>query len=209
LTAFITTRRTILVTPASAAVIWASNAAQPRFATPTDHALWLAAGRPSLGQATTAGERQNVPVGQFSFLPQGSTLTYRQAATLPAEPAGLAAEILDHLRPYSGAQAPASLVFKQLAYLIASAPLTEQQRSAAWQAVALLPGLRFCQPRPGRAQARAITLCIGSAGDQTLVSVDLDTGAIRTIADRLLRPTPLYPHVGAGAIVGSSTFLAI
>ena len=101
-TAFITTRRTTLVTPASAATIYVDNGARPRFATPTDQALWQAAGRPSLGQAATTGRTQIIPVGQFSFLPQGSTLTYRQAAALPATSARLAAVILDHLRPYAG-----------------------------------------------------------------------------------------------------------
>jgi hypothetical protein len=208
-TAFITTRRTTLVTPASAATIYADNGARPRFATPTDQALWQAAGRPSLGQAATTGQTQTIPVGQFSFLPQGSTLTYRQAAALPAEPTRLAAVILDHLRPYAGTHPPASLVLKQLAYLIATAPLTDQGRSAAWQAVASLPGLRTCQTRSGRARDRAINLCIASAYDQTLVSVDIDTGAILAIADRLLRPTSLYPHVRVGTIVGSSTFPAV
>lgn len=208
-TAFIITRRTILVTPASAALIHADNGARPRFATPTDQALWQAAGRPSLGQAATSGQTLTIPVGQFSFLPQGSTLTYRQATALPAEPARLATVILDHLRSYAGTYPPASLVLKQLAYLIATAPLTDDGRSAAWQAVASLPGLRACQTRFGRAQPRAIYLCIASADDQTLVSVDLDTGAVLAIADRLLRPTPLYPHVRVGTIVGSSTFPAV
>ena len=208
-TAFITTRRTTLVTPASAATIYVDNGARPRFATPTDQALWQAVGRPSLGQAATTGRTQIIPVGQFSFLPQGSTLTYRQAAALPATSARLAAVILDHLRPYAGTHPPASLVLKQLAYLIATAPVTDRGRSAAWQAVASLPGLRTCQTRSGRAHPRAINLCIASADDQTLVSVDLDTGAILAIADRLLRPTPLYPHVRAGTIVGSSMFLVV
>jgi hypothetical protein len=208
-TAFIITRRTVLVTPASAATIDASNGAPPRFATPADQALWQAAGRPSLGQAAATGQTQTIPVGGYSFLPQGSTLTYRQAAALPAEPDRLAATILDHLRPYAGPHPPASLELKQLAYLIATAPLTDAARSAAWQALATLPGLAACQTRPGLARPGVVELCVGSVGDQTLVSVDLDTGAILAIADRLLRPSPMYPHVPIGTVVGSSTFLTI
>jgi hypothetical protein len=208
-TAFITTQRTILVTPASAATIDASNGAPARFATPADEALWQAVGRPTLGQAPAAGQTQTIPAGQFTFLPQGSTLTYGQAAVLPAEPDRLAAAILDHLRPYAGTHPPASLELKQLAYLIATAPLTDAARSAAWQALALLPGLRICQTQSGRVRPSAIELCIGSADDETLVSVDLNTGAILTIADRLLRPSPLYPHVLVGTVVGSSTFPAV
>jgi hypothetical protein len=208
-TAFITTRRTILVTPASAATIDASNGAPPRFATPTDRALWQAAGGPSLGQAAATGQMQTIPAGRFSFLPQGSTLTYRQAAALPADPDRLVAAILDHLRPYAGTHPPASLQLKQLAYLIATAALTDAARSAAWQALASLPRLRTCQTRSGPARPGAIELCTNSADDETLVSVDLDTGAILAIADRLLRPSPMYPHVPAGTIVGSSTFIAV
>ncbi len=142
-------------------------------------------------------------------MPQGSTLTYPQATALPAEPDRLAAAILDHLRPYAGTHPPASLELKELAYLIATAALTHAARSAAWQALASLPGLRTCQTRSGPARPHAIELCTDSPDDETLVCVDLDTGAILIIADRLLRPSPMYPHVPAGTIVGSSTFLAV
>lgn len=205
-TAFITTRRTTLVTSASAARIEASNGARPQFATPADHALWKAAGRPALGQAPAAGQTQIIPTGNYSFIPQGSTLTYRQATAMATEPHQLAASILDHLRPYSGAHPPASLEFKQLAYLIATAPLADAARAAAWRAVASLPGLRTCRTQSGQPGPRAITLCIDSADDETLVSVGLDTGAILTIADRLLRRSPVYPHVRAGTIIESSSF---
>jgi hypothetical protein len=204
-TAFITTRRTILVTPASAATIDASNAAPARFATPADQALWQAAGSPTLGQAPAAGQTQTIPAGQYTFLPQGSTLTYRQAAALPGAPDQLAAVILDHMRAYDS-HPPASMELRQFAYLIATAPLTDAARSAAWLAMAMLPGLHSCQAPSPRAQPRAIGLCADSADDQTLVSVDLDTGAILTIAARLLRISPSYPHVPAGTVIGSTTF---
>ena len=205
-TAFVTTRRTTLVTPASAATIDASNGASPRFATPADQAMWQSSGRPALAQAPATGQTRTIPAGQYTFLPQGSNLTYRQAAALPAEPDRLAAAIADHLRPYAGRHPPASLELKQVAYLIATAPLTDAVRSAAWQVVASLPGLGICQNPPGPATPRAIELCIDSAGDETLVSVNPDMGAILVIADRLLRTSPMYPHVADGTVVGSSTF---
>jgi hypothetical protein len=207
-TAFITTRHTTLVTPASAATIDASNGAPARFATPADKALWHAAGRPSLGQAPAAGQAQTVPAGQFSFLPQGSTLAYGQAAALPAEPDRLAATILDHLRPYAGSHPPAGLELKQLAYLIATAPLTNEVRATAWQVIASLPGLRICRNPPSQVSLGTIELCIDSAGDETLVNVNPDTGAIVTIADQLMQTSPAYPHVAGGTIVESSMFLS-
>jgi hypothetical protein len=204
-TAFVTTRRTTLVTPASAATIDASNAAAPSFATPADQAQWQAAGRPSLERAPATGLTQTIPAGQFTFLPQGTNLTYQQAAALPTGPSRLAAAIANHLRSYAGPHPPASLEFKQLAYLIATAPLTDAARSAAWQVVASLPGLAFCR---AQSEPHTVELCAGSADDQTLVSVDTDTGAVLAIADRLMRTSPAYPHVASGTVVGSSTFLA-
>jgi hypothetical protein len=202
-TAFVTTRQTTAVTADSAATIDASNAAAPGFATAADRAQWQAAGRPALERAPDTGQTQTVPAGQFTFLPQGTNLTYQQVADLPTEPGRLAAVIADHLSSYAGPHPPASLELKQLAYLIATAPLTDAARSAAWQVVASLPGLGFCQSGP-----RTVQLCADDAGDQTLVSVDTDTGAIVTIADRLLRTSSAYPHVASGTVVGSSTFLA-
>jgi len=206
-TAFITTRRTVVVSAASAAVVTASNAASPRFATPGDRELWEEAGRPSLGQVPAAGQRLAIPAGDYTFLPQGRTLTYRQAAGLPGAPSGLAAVILAHLRAYAGRHPPASLTLRQLAYLIAMAPLTKAARSAAWQVVGSLPGLRICQAWPGPLQPRTVELCLASADHETLVSIDLGTASILSISDRLLRPSPMYPHVAAGTIAGSATFV--
>ena len=208
-TAFVTTRRTTLVTPASAATINASNGASPRFATPADQAMWQSSGRPALAQAPATGRTQTVPTGQFTFLPQGSALTYQQATALPAEQGKLAAAIVEHLTPYSGPHPPASLELKQVAYLIATAPLSDAVRSAAWQVVASLPGLAICQNPSGPATPRAIDLCIDSAGDETLVSVNPDTGTILVITDRLMQTSRMYPHVAAGTVVGSSTFLTV
>ncbi|MDQ2814447.1 MAG: hypothetical protein M3Z75_21945 [Actinomycetota bacterium] len=81
-------------------------------------------------------------------------------------------------------------------------------RAAAWQVIASLPGLSICQDLPGQADPGAIALCIDSSDDETLVNVDPDTGAIVSIADRLMQTSPAYPHVAAGTIVGSSTFLS-
>src|SRR6266851_1291833 len=179
----------------------------PGHAPAVARALWKEAGRPSLGQAPATGQTQAIPAGDYTFLPQGRTLTYRQAAGLPGTPGGLAAVILAHLRAYAGRYPPASLTLRQLAYLIATAPLTKAARSAAWQVVGSLPGLRICQTWPGPLQPRTVELCLASADDETLVNIDLGTASILSISDRLLRPSPMYPHVAAGTIVGSATFV--
>jgi hypothetical protein len=74
--------------------------------------------------------------------------------------------------------------------------------------MASIPGLSICQEPPGQAGPDTIGLCTDSSGDETLVSIDSKTGAIVTIADRLTQTSPAYPHVAAGTIVGSSTFLS-
>lgn len=207
-TAFITTRHTTLVTTTSAATIVASNGASARFATPADQAMWRAAGHPSLGQAPATGVTRTIPAGQYTFLPQGSNLTYRQAAALPADRDSLAAVLAHHLSAYAGPHPPASLELKQVAYLIATAPLTNEVRAAAWQVMASLPGLRICRNPPAQVRLGTIELCIDSVGDETLVNVNPDTGAIVTIADRLMQTSPAYPHVAGGTIDESSTFLS-
>jgi hypothetical protein len=207
-TAFITTRRTTVVTTTSAATIVASNGASVRFATPSDQARWQAAGRPSLGQAPATDVMQTIPAGQYTFVPQGRNLTYRQAAGLPAQRDSLAAVLGSHLSAYAGPHPAAGLELKEVAYLIATAPLTDKVRAAAWQVIASLPGLSICPDLPGQAGPGAIGLCIGSSGDEILVNVDPGTGAIVAIADRLTQTSPAYPHVAAGTIVESSTFLS-
>jgi hypothetical protein len=207
-TAFLTLRRHVTVTPTSAAVIDTTNDAPPVFATSTDRTLWVADNRPSLGQAPSTGQRMAVPAGEFSFMPQGSTLTYGQAAALPGEPDQLVATVLDHLRPYAGPHPPASLQLKQLGYLIATAPLTNSARVAVWEALASLPGLHTCGPSLDPARADVIDMCIDTPTVEETISVDTSTGAIVSIAERLLRPSRLYPHVQMGANVDSSTFVA-
>jgi hypothetical protein len=206
-TAFVTTRHTTLVTPASAATIDASNDAAPRFATPADQQLWQAAGRPVLERATATGQTRTVPTDQFSFLLQGTNLTYRQATALPARPDPLAAAIEDHLPVHPGAHPPTNLELRLVAYLIATAPLTNAVRSAAWQVVASLPGLFSCGNPAGSAQTRTADLCVDSADEETMVSVSIATGAVLSVGRRLLRTSASYPHVAAGTVVESVTFL--
>jgi hypothetical protein len=207
-TAFITTHRTTLVTTTSAATVVVRNAASARFATPADQAMWRAVGHPSLGQAPATGMTQTIPAGHYTFLPQGSNLTYRQAVSLPSDRDSLASVLARHLGASAGPHPPASLKLRQVAYLIATAPLTNRVRAAAWQIIASLPRLRICRDSPSKFRPGTFELCVDSAGHETLVNVNLDTGAIITIADRLMQTSQAYPHVARGTIVQSSTFLS-
>jgi hypothetical protein len=81
-----------------------------------------------------------------------------------------------------------------------------RDRGQCGEKMASILGLAICQNPSGPATPRVIELCIDSAGDETLVSVNPDTGAILVIAGRLLRTSPMYPHVADGTVVGSNTF---
>lgn len=210
-TVFLTTRRTIVIQPTSAATVQITNTAAPQFATPEDRRLWIAEHRPQLGSARTKGEQLAIPVGQYSFLLQGSTLTYREAAALPGNPGGLLTVLIRHLRPEYGSHPPTGVLLNQLASLLATAALTNSARSAAWQAVASLPGLRICHPRTAAGGSSSIkswyaSLCVTSAREQVIVAVDASLGTIRAVAERILRPSPLFPHVPAGAVVDINTY---
>jgi hypothetical protein len=203
-TAFVTVKRTITVQPSSAATITTADDGTLTFTTPADRANWTAAGHPAL---TPADGTWSTPPGQFSFTPQGSTLTYQQAITLPTQPAALTTQLLGHLRPYAGAQPPAMLILRQLGYLIATAPLTSPTRAAAWRAIALLPGLHLCGPGTDLAARHGQTLCADAGGEQTRILIDPATGAVLAVEQHLLQPSPLYPTVPGDTLTESATFL--
>src|SRR5215469_10338518 len=156
-TAFVTSTRSITVWPTSAARIRTGVDGPPRFPSAAARGRWQAAGRPPLTGG--AGTTVSLPRGTYSFLAQGSTLTYQQAASLPASPTALAAQVAAHLRAYAGPDPAAGLVLKQLAYLIATAPLSAAARSAAWRAIAALPGLRRCGRGADLVARHGLALC--------------------------------------------------
>jgi hypothetical protein len=204
-TAFITLSRTVTVYPSSAASILTAQARPPAFTTPADRQHWAVAGSPALTPAGL-GQPLPVPAGQFSFVLQGTPLTYQQASSLPGTATALSDQVLSHLRPLTGADPPTTLVLRQLAYLIAVAPLTAAARSAAWHALAALPGLRLCGTRTDLSGRRGEGLCADAAGQETEILVNTSTGSMLAIQERLERPSPLYPTVSAGSLIQSITF---
>jgi hypothetical protein len=129
----------------------------------------VAAGRPARPGTLTAGQVIALPAGSFSFLPQG-TLPYRQAASLPASAATVAALVEGGPGPQAGPRAPVTVVLRQLGYLLAIGPLTPAARSATWRAIAALPGLRSCGTAADLAGRNGTGLC---AANQVCVSGQL------------------------------------
>jgi hypothetical protein len=206
-TAFVHIKRIITIQPSSAAAIDTFPDGPPVWTTSADRARWKAAGSPSLAPAPSGGQVLPLPAGQFSFIPQGSTLTYRQARLLPGSPEALRAQLLRHLRVFTGPHPQANLILRQLGYLIATAPLTTAARATAWRVLATVPGLHLCGGGTDLAHRHGQGLCADSSGEETEILVDTGTGSVLAVEDRLLQPDRMYPMVPDQTLISSTTFL--
>jgi hypothetical protein len=205
-TVFATATQEFQVWPSSAAIISTVSAGAPGFPAPQERARWRAAGSPPLPATAASGRPLSLPSGTFTFTPQGSTLSYRQARSMPASAPALYREVLARLRAYAGARPPGTLIARQLGFLLASAPLTQAARAAAWQALGSVPGLRLCGGGADLAGRRGRWLCVSAQGEETEVLVAPMADSLLTVVDRITRPSPLYPGVPAGSIVESDAF---
>jgi len=198
-----------LVSPDSSAVTETRNLGPARFASPTDAYRWELAGRPPLPDRRTTTGYQASQAGQFSFMPQGTTLTYGQVANMPTRPAAVLTAVRAHLRPYAGPHASSELVLKQLGFLLAAAPLSRTARQATWMALAGLAGARLCGAatdplgRPGEG------ICANVPAEEIEILVNPSTAQVLAVMQRLLRPTPLFPNLPAETVVESDTFAAV
>jgi len=134
-------------------------------------------------------------------------MSYRQASALPGTTSAFMAQVLSHLRPFTRTDPPATMVLKQLAYLIAAAPLPVAARSAAWRAAASLPGLHLCGTGTDLSGRRGEGLCVDDAGQEIEILVNKTTGSMLAIEERLERPSPMYPSVSGGSLILSLTFI--
>ncbi|HEY3907950.1 MAG TPA: hypothetical protein VGM14_28860 [Streptosporangiaceae bacterium] len=205
-TAFITISRTVTVYPTSAASISTAQAHPPTFATPSGRERWMAAGSPALGSGGSNNITSLTP-GQFSFVLQGTRLSYQQASNLSGTPSEFSTQLLSHLRPAArGPDPPATLVLKQLGYLVAVAPLSVAAQSAAWHMVGALPGLEMCGAGTDLSGRHGVGLCVDADGEQTEILVNKHTGSVLAIEVRLQRPSAAYPTVSSGSLILSITF---
>jgi hypothetical protein len=194
--AFTTTTRQVTIDATSAARI-ETVASTPPELPPAGRTQWQAAGRPALSGNPVKGQTLTFAAGQFSFLPQGRTMTYQQVRSLPPTPAGVLSAVRAHLASSVGADPPTSLILKQLGFLLGVAPLPPAVRTAAWQSVLGLPGLRDC----------GAGLCAADDGYETQLLVDRTAKSTSVVRQRLLRPSTMFPAVSAGTLVESDTFL--
>jgi hypothetical protein len=206
-TEFATDTRDVSVQPSSAARAVIVRATAARFSTPAARARWLAAGPSARPGTLAAGQVIVLPAGSFSFLPQG-TLPYRQAASLPGSAAAVTALIEGRPGPQAAPRPPATVVLRQLGYLLAIAPLTPAARSAAWRAVAALPRLRRCGTAADLAGRSGTGLCAANGGHVTELIVSATAGSVLAVDDRLTARDSSYPTVPPGTVVQSATFIA-
>lgn len=205
-TAFVTVSRTVTVYPSSAASIVTVQARPLTFPTRSDRERWMAAGSPAL-TPSDVNQTLHVPPGQFSFVLQGTPMTYLQASDLPGTASAFSAQLLGHLSPFAGTHPPATVMLKQLAYLISVAPLSVAARSAAWHVTASLPGLRLCGTGIDLSGRRGEGLCVDDAGQETEILINKTTGSILAIEELLKHPSPDYPTVSGGSLILSLTFI--
>jgi hypothetical protein len=166
-------------------------------------------GRLPLPDRRTTTGYQASRAGQFSFMPQGTTFTYGQAANMPVRPAAVIAVVRAHLRPYAGPHAPSELVLKQLGFLLATAPLSRKARKATWMTLAGLPGARLCGAGSDVLGRHGEGICASVAAEEIEVLVRPSTAQVLAVMQRLLRPTPLFPNMRAGTVVDSDNFAAV
>lgn len=205
-TAFATLDRDVTVQPSSAASVRTTPAGLPVLTTAEQRAAWQAAGRPELTDAPADGQTTSFPPNGFSFMSQGTPLTYQQAGSLPTSPDDVRAAVRAHLRGGASAEPPATQVLRQLGFLLATAPLTDATRSAMWRTTAALPGLHLCGSGDDRAGRRGEVLCVTAGEEESDLLVDPRTGAALEVRERIRQRSWWYPGVAPGSTIDSDTF---
>jgi hypothetical protein len=207
-TAFATVARDITVQPSSAATVNVFGDKPPAFQAAGERERWEAAGRPALEYPPSSGEQFSVPAGSYSFLPQGGLLTYGQVRSAAPSPESLDRLLLARLRGFDGVHPPVTVIFKDLGFMLATAPLKESVRSAGWVALARVQGLQLCGTGKDGLGRIGEWLCVKTGGEETGVLVDTRAFSVLAIEDRITKPSAFYPGVPAGDIIGLDTFKA-
>ena len=144
--------------------------------------------------------------GQFTFLPQGTNLTFVDARALPSAPPVFRAQVLSHLRAYAGTHPSPALLLKQLGFLLATAPLTPGAKAAAWTVLSSLGGLHRCGTGTDLTGRRGQSICANSRQYGTELLIDPQTASVLSVEERLAKPSPAYPGLPTQTLIQSDTF---
>jgi hypothetical protein len=203
---FTTVRRDVTVTRSSAARIKVTTVQPPRFASSADRVHWQAAGSPPLPVAGPEGHVIALGPGEFTFMPQGASLTYADVRSFPGSPRAVRGDVMAHLRAYAGSHPPAELVLRQFGFLLAAAPLAKGARAATWRALASIGGLHMCRPGTDLLGREGQGICAETGQDSTKILVNSETATVLEVEERILKPSRLYPGLTAGTLIESDAF---
>jgi hypothetical protein len=181
----------------------------PEPATDTDVRDWKRSGSPALEPASSRKVvTSHSPAGTYSFLPQGSPLTFAMVRTLGRGGQPAAAVLLRALHAEFGSHLAPALVLNAYGYLLAVAPLEAHTRATLVNSLAALRHLTRCDRQSAR-RAHLLGLCAPGSPTETTILLDQRTGIVCNITQRLMSGSELYPHLKAGDIVGSVAFQPI
>ena len=188
---------TVKVMPDSSAVEHAFVVKPLTFISRVSRRHWRAAGSPRLRVERRRSYSWTDPARDFSFIPHGVVLTYRQARELPAQPSA----ILQRFRKLTGVRVgdtdTAALLLQQYGFVLAVSPISPQIRRAILRAMARLSGIAVC----GRA-----VLCVRGGVTRTEVALNPRNGVALIVRERLEEPAGVYPGVRIGDLVQSDRF---
>jgi hypothetical protein len=190
----------------SAAVVMHVSLESPRFASRVDRTRWIKAGRPALPSPDNTKTPIIFPYGQFSFLPEGRTLTYRQAFSLPPSPALLSQDITVYVQALTRRPPPPDIMLKEYGFLLATAPLSVAVRSAMWQAIYHLAGVHLCGLRTDLLGRRGLALCAATRLGKTALLVNAQRGVVLAVNEYLEQRSPLFPTVPPGTLLEADDF---
>lgn len=147
----------------------------------------------------------NLPAGAFSFLPVGPRLTFSDVQRLPRSPLGVRQAVEARVSS-AGGQASPTLMLRGYGFLLAVAPLGVATRAAVFTAIESLPGLRVRGAGRDLLGRTGELVAVDDIYDRIELLLDAKTGSVLAVQQRVLRPQPIYPGIGAGTLIESDTF---
>jgi len=211
-TVFDTIKRSAVVNDDSSATIDIARDGSVEFTTSDDRAAWIRDKRPDVWGVPSEGTSESFSPGNYDLIPKGSTLTFKDAISLPQSVSQVSKSLWKYVRPRGSSSATISQYVTVLAdnysFLLAAAPLTQGTRIAIWQAITTLPGLHFCGTgkdllgRPGN------LICVAGSGDETEILVDMKSLSVLGVKDILTSASQAYPEVAAGSVIDDWAFIS-